>query len=440
MAESLGFIHFGAAAKSPLAKPKESKKASQSRPQSSRDHQPPPPKKVRTDEKSLKPKKLNGDGGAGVGVNAGAKQEPSQTYSSPTTWSIGHVKATNPSAPHQKPPIHKVFKQSDFLLSSPAKLKKTKKKRDKEKERDKKKHKPPGPGTNIISLNNVNVTSPGMKRENGEVKLVQKDHHTTETTKERENKKDKEKVKDKEREKEKKKHKAMNEIKRENGEVKLLQKGDKEKPKINSEELADQKGEEEKEEETQRSGETEAPQDVSQVQPDGLRRPPPRQAPLPLPKGDFKPPLPIQNNPPALPKQDKNHSPSSKTPSRDPDLKPPQAQCSYPGLAGMEFSRLVHVEEQPNGGALVAHAYNRELEALTPQERQRFAQEFVTLTFSEDQAQAAHYVMGIVHGAACYLPDFLDYFSCKFPTSHVKMEDPGEEGYRDHHHGQLHLS
>ena len=137
-------------------------------------------------------------------------------------------------------------------------------------------------------------------------------------------------------------------------------------------------------------------------------------------KGDFKPPLPIQNNPLALPKHDK-------TPSRDSDPKPPQAQCSYPGLDGMEFSRLVHVEEQPNGGALVAHAYNSELVALTPQERQRFAQEFVTLTFSEDQAQAAHYVMGIVHGAACYLPDFLDYFSCKFPSSHVKMEILGKK-------------
>lgn len=30
--------------------------------------------------------------------------------------------------------------------------------------------------------------------------------------------------------------------------------------------------------------------------------------------------------------------------------------------------------------------------------------------------------MGIVHGEAGYLPDFLDYFSTKFPSAPVKME------------------
>lgn len=30
--------------------------------------------------------------------------------------------------------------------------------------------------------------------------------------------------------------------------------------------------------------------------------------------------------------------------------------------------------------------------------------------------------MGIVHGEASYLTDFLDYFSTKFPSAPVKME------------------
>lgn len=41
--------------------------------------------------------------------------------------------------------------------------------------------------------------------------------------------------------------------------------------------------------------------------------------------------------------------------------------------------------------------------------------------------QAARYVMGIVHGEAKYLPDFLDYFSTKFPSAPVKMEIIGKK-------------
>lgn len=35
--------------------------------------------------------------------------------------------------------------------------------------------------------------------------------------------------------------------------------------------------------------------------------------------------------------------------------------------------------------------------------------------------------MGIVHGEAKYLPDFLDYFSTKFPSAPVKMEIIGKK-------------
>lgn len=98
-----------------------------------------------------------------------------------------------------------------------------------------------------------------------------------------------------------------------------------------------------------------------------------------------------------------------------------------PTLPGLEFGHLIHVEQQANGGASVVHAYNDELSGLTPEEMQRFAQEFVTLSFSEDEAQAACFVMGIIHGAASYLPDFLDYFSYKFPNATVKMEVLGKK-------------
>lgn len=98
-----------------------------------------------------------------------------------------------------------------------------------------------------------------------------------------------------------------------------------------------------------------------------------------------------------------------------------------PGLPGLEFGRLIHIEQQANGGASVAHAYSEQLSALSPAEMHRFAEEFVTLSFSEDEAQAACFVMGIIHGAASYLPDFLDYFSSKFPNAPVKMEVLGKK-------------
>lgn len=98
-----------------------------------------------------------------------------------------------------------------------------------------------------------------------------------------------------------------------------------------------------------------------------------------------------------------------------------------PGLAGLEFGRLIHIEQQANGGASVAHAYGEQLSCLSPPEMERFAEEFVALSFSEDEAHAACFVMGIIHGAASYLPDFLDYFSCKFPNTPVKMEVLGKK-------------
>lgn len=108
-------------------------------------------------------------------------------------------------------------------------------------------------------------------------------------------------------------------------------------------------------------------------------------------------------------------------------LKEPRVQHNLKRLDTLEFKRLVHIEHQPNGGASVVHAYSSELSCLSPVEMQRFAEEFVGLVFSENESSAAFYVMGIVHGAATYLPDFLDYFSYNFPNSPVKMEILGKK-------------
>uniref|UniRef100_A0A672NSN2 Round spermatid basic protein 1-like n=1 Tax=Sinocyclocheilus grahami TaxID=75366 RepID=A0A672NSN2_SINGR len=125
----------------------------------------------------------------------------------------------------------------------------------------------------------------------------------------------------------------------------------------------------------------------------------------------------------------------SDLPKSGSELKPPppvhasaaDGEARAAKLERLEFGCLVHVEHQPNGGGLGAHAYSKELSVLSPVEMQRFAQEFVTLAFCEDQDGAANYVMGVIHGAASYLPDFLEYFSTKFPNSPVKMEILGKK-------------
>ncbi|XP_068125813.1 lysine-specific demethylase 9 [Hyperolius riggenbachi] len=92
-----------------------------------------------------------------------------------------------------------------------------------------------------------------------------------------------------------------------------------------------------------------------------------------------------------------------------------------------KFSRLMHEENQSNGGAPVLHAYMDELSFLSPMEMERFAEEFLEKTFNENDKNAAYYALAIVHGAAAYLPDFLDYFAFNFPNTPVKMEILGKK-------------
>lgn len=86
------------------------------------------------------------------------------------------------------------------------------------------------------------------------------------------------------------------------------------------------------------------------------------------------------------------------------------------------FGRLMHEEQQPNGGGSVLHAYADELACLSPAQMECFAREFLELTFAERSRGASAYALTVVHGAASYLPDFLDYFAFNYPNTPVKME------------------
>ncbi|XP_059403790.1 lysine-specific demethylase RSBN1L-like isoform X2 [Carassius carassius] len=324
-----------------LNKPTEPKPASQNR---EHHHHPPPAKKIRHEEKIFKAKKMNG----------GTEE---QNYSS--------------KLKNKKP---KIEKERD-----------REKEKGKEREKEKKKHKP-------AAENHLSV-----KKENGELKLSQKEHTIKDKEKQRDRDREKKREREKDQEKEmkeKRKHKLMTEMKRENGEVKILQKGEREKLKIDSaEDLLMKKVKKKKKKKH---------------------------------KEEFKPPAPVQQGGAVSSislKQEHSSGQSESAADGDGEVR----ATKPPGLDRLEFGCLVHVEHQPNGGALVAHAYSKELSVLSLVEMQRFAQEFVTLAFSEDQDGAANYVMGIIHGAASYLPDFLEYFSTKFPNSPVKMEILGKK-------------
>ncbi|ELW72074.1 Round spermatid basic protein 1-like protein [Tupaia chinensis] len=237
--------------------------------------------------------------------------------------------------------------------------------------------------------------------------------------------KDKIKERDKEKDREKKKHKVMNEIKKENGEVKILLKSGKEKPKTNVEDLQIKKVKKKKKKKHKENEKRKRPKMYSksiQTICSGLLSDVEDQEAKGILNDNVKD---------YIGKTLDTKNCDSKIPENSEfpfvSLKEPRVQNNLKRLDTLKFKQLIHIEHQPNGGASVIHAYSNELSHLSPMEMERFAEEFVGLVFSENENSAAFYVMGIVHGAATYLPDFLDYFSFNFPNSPVKMEILGKK-------------
>ncbi|XP_053409866.1 lysine-specific demethylase RSBN1L isoform X1 [Nycticebus coucang] len=391
-------------------------------------------KKVRTEEKKA-PRRVNGEGGSGG--NSRQLQPPAapspQSYGSPASWSfatlsaapspsssrssfsfsVGTVVPSSASASLSQPVPRKLLVPPTLLHAQPhhlllpaaassanAKSRRPKEKREKEKRRH--------------SLGGASEAGGAAREENGEVKQLPRDKI-----------KDKIKERDKEKEREKKKHKVMNEIKKENGEVKILLKSGKEKPKTNVEDLQVKKVKKKKKKKHKENEKRKRPKMYSksiQTICSGLLSDIEDQEAKGILNDSIKDY--IGKN-----LDTKNYDPKIPENSEFPfvSLKEPRVQNNLRRLDTLEFKQLIHIEHQPNGGASVIHAYSNELSHLSPVEMERFAEEFVSLVFSENENSAAFYVMGIVHGAATYLPDFLDYFSFNFPNSPVKMEILGKK-------------
>ncbi|XP_035497272.2 lysine-specific demethylase RSBN1L-like [Scophthalmus maximus] len=431
MAESVDSMHFAANSKTNSPKPLIAKRPPESRPQSSSDIYPPPPKKVRVEEKGLKHRKVNGE------VCAGEKHNGKQSCGSPAKWSFGPAKASHSAAAAAAPatPARKIFKISNFL-ASPLKMKKAKEKRHREKEKGGEAQR-----SSPAAVERLSPASCRTKSENGDVKLLQRDPR----------------VKEKDREKKKsrdwKDHSLppVHDIARENGEATPPQREPKEKLKAGSEEDLLLKKLKKKKKKKHKDGERVKERysrpkmyhrscqtvcsGVSLALPEFLSRI----------NGKSSSSSSSSSNDgggsllhATTTSQHQHHEdpPATATATSASISSMVRDRLGYssplhctpaPGLSGLEFGRLIHIEQQANGGASVAHAYSEQLSGLSPAEMQRFAQEFVTLSFSEEDGQAASFVMGIIHGAASYLPDFLDYFSYKFPNAPVKMEVLGKK-------------
>jgi len=87
-----------------------------------------------------------------------------------------------------------------------------------------------------------------------------------------------------------------------------------------------------------------------------------------------------------------------------------------------KYASLIKVETYPNGNASVVHMYQDEIDRLNlcEKESRELAEEFFKIVFSEDENGYAHYVMGIVHNAATYIPDLLDHMAENYPNLTVK--------------------
>lgn len=91
---------------------------------------------------------------------------------------------------------------------------------------------------------------------------------------------------------------------------------------------------------------------------------------------------------------------------------------NFPNL---KYGKYFHVDVHPNGGASTIHLYQNEINNITNKDDvNEMVDEFFKAVFSEDENGFAHYVMGIVHDAASYLPDLLEHMAENYANLTVK--------------------
>ncbi|KAL0859452.1 hypothetical protein ABMA27_010622 [Loxostege sticticalis] len=89
-------------------------------------------------------------------------------------------------------------------------------------------------------------------------------------------------------------------------------------------------------------------------------------------------------------------------------------------VKNLKYHRLMRVETHPNGGASVVYLHQRDIDMLNAQQQEVLAKEFLKLVFSEDSEGWAHFVCGVVRGAAAQFPCLLQYLTDTHPNLTVK--------------------
>lgn len=97
-------------------------------------------------------------------------------------------------------------------------------------------------------------------------------------------------------------------------------------------------------------------------------------------------------------------------------------------LSHCKYGRFYRVEEHPNGGAKTLHMFMDEIIHFSSMEVEAIAAEFINEAFREDSDGVPNYVLSIVHNAASYLPDLMEYFADTNPQLTVKMGVIGQSG------------
>lgn len=93
---------------------------------------------------------------------------------------------------------------------------------------------------------------------------------------------------------------------------------------------------------------------------------------------------------------------------------------SLEGSVKYKYGSFMRVETYPNGGGKVLHMWQDEINTLEESEIEALAKEFIEEAFIENEEGFARYCCAIVHGAASYLPDFLEYLGDQHSSMPVK--------------------
>lgn len=94
--------------------------------------------------------------------------------------------------------------------------------------------------------------------------------------------------------------------------------------------------------------------------------------------------------------------------------------CAHTGVEYLKYGHMMRCEIYPNGGATVIHLEQEQIQHLSKREMDELVDEYFRVVFKEDENGHAFNVMGIVHNAASYLPDLLDYMAEHYPNLTVK--------------------